>query len=240
MRLLSPLIALAIFSLLSTEMQAQEKDRYHAILSPRHETTLSAEVASTIISISKKMGETFDEGEILIKLDDTIFRGRKEEAESRALSAQTEVDAKKQLFQDGATTLLDLKEAEAKLAAARADLIIADKHLQACSIVAPYAGKVVDVKFEEHELVQPADKLIEIVDDQVLMAKFLIPSVHLAHIAIGDTIKLTIKETGATVDAIVKRISAVIDPASATAKIEAEVDNGDFALKSGMTATATD
>jgi len=217
----------------------KEQQNHHVILAPRHKTMLSSEVASVIKMVSKKMGEPFKEGEVLIQLDDAVFRGQHSKAQAEVQRAETDLNAKQQLFNDGAASLAELKEAEAQVASAHAELILAEKNLNSCTLKAPYAGKVVNLNFEEHELVQPGEELIEIVDDAILVAKFLLPSVFLNRINIDDTIDIFIKEANLTVPATIKRISAVIDPSSSTIKVDAEVDNTTQKLKSGMTGTLT-
>ena len=58
------------------------------------------------------------------------------------------------------------------------------------------------------------------------------------HIKLGKEIKIDILETGKTITAKISRIGAVIDPSSATLRVEAEIDNRNGNLKAGMSGTA--
>lgn len=212
---------------------------YRLILDPVQRTTLSAQVTTTIKEINKEMGEAFYEGETLIELDSVIVQAEYMKARAEMERALADLDAKQELFETNSVSLLDLREAEAGLAGAKADVTIAETRLEACVIIAPYDGKVVDLSFESHEMVQPGDELIEIVDDSILVAKFLVPSTELDRIAIGKTIAVHIHETQSQEEATIANISSVIDPASSTVKVEAEIDNASGHLRSGMIGKTT-
>ncbi|GAB4238288.1 MAG: hypothetical protein Tsb0021_18050 [Chlamydiales bacterium] len=212
--------------------------RLRVVLEPRHRTEISAQVSSPVKIITKKLGETFDEGELLIQLDNRIFEGNVVKAAAEVEKAEVEYEAKKQLYQDRIGSYFDLKFAEAKLQAAKAELIIAEEELKATQIQAPYRGKVVDVEVEEYELPVAGAKLIEVVDDTVLVAKILLPADLLNFVKVGTPFRIRIQETGNEVEATVSRLGAVIDPASSTLMLEAQIPNEDGELVPGMRGTA--
>lgn len=211
---------------------------FQVTIDPRHRTQLAAEVPSPVKKISKRLGENFKKDDILIQLDDTIYQSNYNKAKSLLEKAQTELEAKQQLFKDNVASKFELKEAESNVATAKSDLAIAQKNLAATIIEAPFDGKVVSLDIEEFELPQTGKNLIEIVDDKVLIAKILVPSSLLPRIKIGTDFKIDIKEVGKTVDAKISRIGSVIDPSSGTLRIEADIDNADGTLVAGMSGRA--
>lgn len=210
-------------------------EMYQVVIEPLHRTLLSAEIQSPVVKIYKRMGDSFNKGDILIQLDDTIYKSNVNKAMAALTQAQVELDGKKQLFQDNVASLFELKEAEANLAKAKADLVIAQHDLSATTIKAPYDGKVVTLNIEEHELPQNGKDIIEIVYDKTLLGKLLIPAVMLKDVKIGQPFSIDVNEINKKITANVARIGAVIDPSSSTVKIEAEIDNHDQILKGGMT-----
>jgi len=212
---------------------------YRVVLDPRHRTQLTPQVKTAVSKIYKRMGESFKEGDVLIQMEDAIFKANITKAQAIYEKAKTQLEAKKQLYHDNVASIFEIKEGEADLATAQAELVNAQKNLDATKVIAPYNGKVVDVSLEEHELPQNDKSAIEVVDDEVLLAKFLVPSMLVEKIKIGDPVRITVKETGETITAKVARIGSVIDPSSSTLKIEAEVDNKEGKLKTGMSGTVT-
>jgi multidrug resistance efflux pump len=133
-----------------------------------------------------------------------------------------------------ATTAKELITATRELAVARGKLDIAAYELNACRIEGPYAGRVKRVLVNEHELVERGTPVMEVVDDGVLLAKFLLPSALFRSVQLGQELELTVSETGQTVAMKVSHVAAVLDPASVTFEVYAEVDNSDGNLRAGM------
>lgn len=213
-------------------------EMYQVILDPLYRTLLSAQIQSPVEKIYKRMGDSFNKGDILIQLDDTVYKSNLNEAEKSLNKAQVELDGKEQLFHDNVASLFELKDAEAKLAKAKAELSIAKRDLNATTIKAPYDGKVVSVNIEEHELPQAGKDLMEVVYDKILLAKMLLPASMLKDIHLGQPFTIYINELNKRITAKILRIGAVIDPSSSTIKIEAEINNRDELIKPGMTGKA--
>lgn len=207
------------------------------VLEPHHRTILSAEINSPIAKIYKRMGDSFQEGELLIELDKGIFEANKIKAESAFEKADLELKAKERLFKDQALSLFELKEAEASLKNAEAELLTAKKALDATAIRGPYRGKVVRVAVEDREFAQTGKELIEVIDDSVLYARFLAPGRMFSSLKTGEKIDIFIQEIGLSVPAVMSRISPEIDPASSTIKGEALIQNGSGILRPGMLGT---
>lgn len=213
-------------------------EMFQVVIDPRRRTQLAAEVPSPVKKISKRLGENFKKDDILIQLEDTIYQSNLLKTKSALEKAQTELEAKQQLFKDNVASKFELKEAESNVATAKADLSIAEKNLSATIIEAPFDGKVVSLDIEEFELPTTGKNLIEIVDDTVLIAKILVPSTMLPKIKVGTDFTIDVKEMGKTFDAKISRIGSVIDPSSGTIRIEADIDNAEGKLVAGMSGRA--
>lgn len=212
---------------------------YRIVLDPRQQTTLSAEVNSKIKEISREMGDGFNSGDIIIRLEDKIFRAIHKKTKFLLQRAQEQLRAKKELFEDNVASAFEMKNAQAELAVAEADLETAIKELESCTIVAPYTGHVDNVLVNEHETIQVGQPIVEIVNDKTLLGKLLIPSYFFDKVKLGQSLTITLKETNSDVTAVITHIGAVIDPSSSMFKIFAEVDNRDGNLRAGMTGTTS-
>lgn len=208
---------------------------YSVVLEPMYLTVVYAEVTSPILKIHKRMGESFEENEILIELDNRIFEGNYAKATAAVTRFESELEAKQALFKDDAMSRFELDQSIADLAGAIADQIIAKKGLEGTTIKAPYRGKVVKLALKEFELAQQGKELITLVDDDVLFAKFLAPSALVTCIKTGMPVEIDIKESGDRIKASISRIAPVIDPSSSTLMVEAKIDNKDHKWWGGMT-----
>lgn len=225
-----------------------EEEELHVILAPKEKAVLSNQISTPILSsqvsetikkIYKRMGESFKKGDVLIEIDDEIFVANVQKAEGVLSRAKAGLDAREKLFKDNISSYLELKEAQALAASAEAELVLARTQLDGATILAPFNGKVVAVAIEEFELPQPGQALMEVINDEVLLAKVLVPSTLFKNLSIGKIINVHIRETDTNEEARIIRIGAIIDPASGTVAIDAEVNNHDEHLRAGMTGTTT-
>ena len=200
---------------------------------------LSSQVSLPVKNIYFRMGEHFRKGDVLMDIDDTIFRVNLLKAKAAFQRAQALVIARQRLYADHIASFLDLKEAEATYAAAQAELVLAEEQFAQTRIIAPYDGRVVQLLIQQFELPQPGQALIEIVNDKTLIAKLLAPSVNLNYLKIGRYLRIHIKETDTDEYARIIRIGAVIDPASGTIAVDAEIENYNEKYIPGMTGTTT-
>ena len=234
----------------SEEIHAQlnestaDDQEVHVILIPLHRTILSNQISTPILSsqvssivrkIYKRMGEYFEEGELLIKIDDAIFRANLDKARAALARARALLRTREALFRDNIISFLDLKEAEAVAASAEAEYVLADTQFEGAFVIAPYRGRVIAVMIEEFELPQPGQALIEIEQTDKLLAKVFFPSIFYNDLNIGKTIEIRVKETETTVTATIIRTGGAIDPSSSTIAVEAEIDNYNGDLMAGMT-----
>lgn len=218
------------------------------ILAPFRRTVLSAQISTPILSsqvsapvkkIYYRMGESFKEGDVLMQIDESVFGANLQSSISELDRANVVLKARKSLFHDDISSLVDLKDAEAISARSEAQLALAKNQFDASTIIAPYNGKVVSLNIEEFELPQPGQALMEIQEDEIMLAKILVPSNLLNLLQIGKEIKIAIQETGTTHNAKIIRIGAAIDPSSSTIAVDAEIDNRDQLLMPGMVGTTT-
>lgn len=206
----------------------------HVILEPLHRAILTSQITSPIISIEKNMGESFKTGDVLIKLDDIIYRASLKKALATFSQAELTLKSREELFTADLGSLVELREAQSQYAAAAADVAVARKQLEATTITAPYQGRIVDVYVHDYELAEALEPLLDIIGDDILLARMIVDSSLLNRVNIGTVIDIYFPEANVTVPAEIIRIGAEIDPASSTIRIDAKLENKDYKLTSGM------
>lgn len=211
----------------------------HVILEPMRRATLRSQITSPIIAVQKKMGDSFKEGDILVKLDDVIYRANLKKALATYKQAELTLQTREQLFEADVGSLVELREAQTQFAAAASDMAVARKQLEATNITAPYPGRVVDVYVHNYELAEALEPMMDIIGDDILLARMIIDSKMLSRISIGTQINVYFPEVDVSVPAEIIRIGAEIDPASSTIRVDAKLENKEFMLTSGMNGMAT-
>lgn len=224
----------------SQEPITQIKEQtYRVVLEPLHRTTLDSDITSTVEKIAKKMGESFEKGDLLMALDKIIFEDNYNKTLAVLTEAKSILQAQQRLYKDKATSEAHVREAAAATAGAEAEVAAAKKALDACTLLAPYKGKVQDVYVQEFERVAPGQKLIEILDDSQLIAKLFVPADEMKGVSEGKQVTVILEDMGKTVSAVIQRIAPSTDPSSSLIKIDAIIDNAQGQLRAGMIGTLT-
>ncbi len=184
---------------------------------------------------------------------------RERHADAVAEAAEKVLEVTRKLYEEGHASNIELIQAQRDVATARIDrelvasktvkeltaaqrdravaadeLAVAQHDLAACTLEAPYAGRVARVLIHGHERAEPGMPVLEIVDDRVLLAKFLVPSRLFDKVRIGQPVTIAARESQQTVTGRVSHVAAVLDAASTTFEVYAEVDNADGKLRAGM------
>lgn len=218
-------------SLLSAEAS---REVARVVLYPHKQCLLSSEVSARVTAVVRKMGECFKKGEPLVKLDPAAYQARKERAEAELRLAEVELKATEHLFQTKSKSRIDVERARALVVRAKSAFLIAENELIACVISAPFDGRVVKVQVREYNLVQRAEPLITVVNDDIIEGRYLLSSNLFKSLRIGQKVTVWVDEVEKEVAGTVSRISPVLDPSSGTIEVHAEFKNSDGQLRGGM------
>jgi len=235
-RHVAPFAAMALSLVLSaTQAPAQSSSPLSVVLEAKQQAVLSAEVSAKVEHISKELGQSFAKGELLIQLDDGSYRPNVNKSQAAASAASKNLDVTQKLFEGKSASPLDLENARKEVGMAAANVALSQKELAGCKIAAPFAGRVKKVYVREHEWVDKGKPLIEVVDDHLLQARILLPSSLFGKVRVGAEVAIEVIEAGKTVSGQITNVGEVLDPASATFEIYADVPNSADELRSGMT-----
>jgi membrane fusion protein, multidrug efflux system len=218
------------------------------VLFPYREAVISNTVTANVQEYKFKEGERFKEGDVLVRLDDRLYRQTKVKAEAqcaeaKAAQAFAEENLKRNqtLFERSAVgkseveqSRLDRENASAKLASAEASVKMAAIDLDACQIKAPFAGRMAKRSVKEHEFVTVGHPVVEILDDSQLLADMHLPAAMRPSVAPADELECKIDETNTVHKGKVYEIGGRIDYESRTFEVKVKIDNKDGKLSAGM------
>jgi RND family efflux transporter MFP subunit len=218
------------------------------VLFPFREAILSSMVETAVRSHKFKEGERFKDSDTLIDLNDDTFKERLIKAKSACIEsragvafAEKNLSRTKDLHRRGLQGLQDVERCELEVDIANskqmfqdANLKLAEQDLNSCHIAAPFAGRLVKKLLQEHEFVKVGQLLIQIIDDNRLLAVMHLPSSERNQVKIGESQSVQVDETGTVHTGTVYEIGGEIDYGSRTFEIKLLVDNRDGALSAGM------
>ncbi len=128
---------------------------------PVTQTSLSAEVAGTVVELSAAFepGDSFVAGEQLMRIDPTNYEVAVARAKAALDQRQIEYDGAKKLREQGYRAEAELLSAKAALESARADLVRAERDLERTRIIVPYDGLVRSRDAELGDYVAPGSPI---------------------------------------------------------------------------------
>ena len=210
-----------------------------ALVVAEREATISSQFAGRLTAVTKQVGDSFREGELLASFDCNERLSAVKAAQADVLGARETHLAKLKLQSLGAVSDLDVTMAAATAEKAQSQLDLARTQERHCVVVAPYSGKVVKVRAKAFESVSLGQPLLEIVNPASLRAQLFVPSNWIRWIKPGTPFSLVIDETGRSYTARVHKISGRVDGSSQTMEITGAFDSVPANLLPGMIGKAT-
>lgn len=212
---------LGIVAFVSTSSFAQSFEA-RAVIKAVDRATLSGELVSNVVSVPKKMGDSFKKGQTLVRLDCGIFQAQLKKVKAESTLAELKFKNAQKLNELRSIGVLDVAIAGAEFEKAKAETQIARINAQRCYIKAPYDGRVVKVLVNEQERAGQ-EPLIEIIGTKRLQAEIIVPGKWVSSMQLNQKVKLKIDESGELVDAKVTGINPTIDGVSQTIEVRAEL-----------------
>lgn len=216
------------------QLYALDRMEMRAQLSPQRYTTLSAELGAKINKIAVKEGERIQAGQTLIEFDCVLQSAQLDKAQAQLASAENNYAGNQRLAALNAVGQVELRNTEAEVMKARADVSYLRATLDKCRITAPYDGRAGEQKAREQQFVQAGQPLLEVLDDTTLELELIVPSRWLKWFKTGYRFQVAIDETGRSYPVKLLRTAARADPVSQSIKAVAVIDGNYPELLAGM------
>jgi membrane fusion protein (multidrug efflux system) len=211
--------------------------------------TVTAKVAGIIGEIGFEEGQKVKAGDTLVQFDAAERRAAIEQANaeaSRATALRNEVAIKLEraqtLRRTGAGTeaqvedlTAQMKSLEGSIASAQAQRKAAEARLEELTIRAPFAGRVGTRSVSLGAYVAPGTRITSLDDLSKVRLDFAVPENLLGRLKPGQTVNAaSAAYRGRTFKGTVATIDPRVEQTTRTARLTAEFDNPDEALKPGM------
>lgn len=243
MKKILSLLLLTVAFLLCGEEARQVK----VVLFPFREAVIVAKVDGTVQAYKCRVGERFKTGDVLMTIDDTLYKIELERAEALAeearvlaVFAQETYEAQKKLFEEAFESRLEIQRRETEAISAAAKKRVADANCEEsrltlgyCTYKAPFDGRMEEILCREYETVRVGQPLFRILDDTQLLAVMNIPVSEL--VPLGSTLKFSFGDGKIEAEGKVCEISPRADHRSGTIEIKAVISNTAGTLTAGLT-----
>ncbi|MBC6402514.1 MAG: efflux RND transporter periplasmic adaptor subunit [Hyphomonadaceae bacterium] len=195
--------------------------RFAGELRARDRAVLSFETGGTVRDVNVNLGDTFDSGDILGRVDDrraqlTLDTRRAELLDARAAytEARLEYERRSNLQGTGAVSVASIEQAEtrmesarARLSAAQAGVATAEEQVSDTFLRAPFDGEVVNRLVEPSQVVSAGQPILEVVGrESGLEGIVAVPDATRRALEIGDDVQVRVLSLDAKISARVNEI----------------------------------
>jgi membrane fusion protein (multidrug efflux system) len=125
--------------------------------------------------IRVKEGQAVKKGDVMFKINPTLYQAKYEAELAEAQLAQIELDNTKKLQQQKVVSIQDVALHKAKLARAQANVKKAEAELNWTKVTAPFDGIVDRLQEREGSLIKERDILTTVSDNSVMWVYFNVP-----------------------------------------------------------------
>lgn len=197
--------------------------------------TVLPETPGRVTEVRVQSGQRVQEGDVLLRLDSEAETIALERARLMQDDARAALERLQQLQGSGASTAVQLREAELALRQAELEVRQAEFDLSLREIRAPVSGWIGILNAEVGAQVTTSTALADIDDRSVLLVDFRLPERMVGRIAPGDPVTAEALAGGAgPITGMVSAVDNRVDLTSRTLRVQARLENGDDRLRAGM------
>lgn len=233
---------LAVQALEVTEGSFVDQIEIAGLISGASEADVVSETSGVIRGVEFDLGAEVRQGDVLIRLDDTIERLAMEEARNQAETERLELSAAERLFESGNASQADVARARSAAAGAESRYQQALKSYQDQTIRAPISGAVAtrDPGVTVGNYLNRGIVVARIVDIERFQLAGAVGEREVRYLQPGLPAEIEIDACpGASPEARVTAVAAGSDPRTGSFPVIVEWENScDEPVRSGMTARA--
>lgn len=209
----------------------------HGVIESEQQAVLASRMTALITAMPLDAGQSFSRGQLLVGFDCAQMKAQLSAANAAASAYRKTYDTNVELDNYKAIGTNEVAVSKANLGKASAEAQAISAGLNQCSIVAPFAGTVVERTAHAHDVAAPGQPLMTIQGTGDLKVELIIPSKWLIWIKPGTPFTFAIEETGASIKGQVFRLGAAVDPVSKTMRVTGAITVQGTVLP-GMSGTA--
>ena len=218
--------------------EAGSLDEQRVIVRSYEMAAVSAEINALILRLPAREGDQFRKGDILIELDCRRLDAEIDASTAAYSALRAAYQAQKELRVHAATGRLNVDQARFEMEKAEAENRALKVRRTGCSIVAPFDGRVVEKLAQSHEIAQPNQPLIRIVNNEKLEIVLIVPSRMISVLLPGTVFDVRLDETGEAHEARILQSTGAIDPISQSVRLIAEFVASPTNVAPGMSGVA--
>jgi len=199
---------------------------------------IRAEVAGKIVKVAVQKGRYVQAGQHLVSIDKSEHPERLAQAKAQLIESELNYKAVKSLNDKGLQGRVSLAEANSVYLAAQTQVKQLQLQLKRTNVIAPFSG-ILQVQYaDEGDYLQVGDPIFSLENSNPIVIRGDATEHHIGLLTLGQQVTATLL-SGETLTGKVSYIASMADSDSSTFRIEAEFDNPELKVFSGISAKLT-
>lgn len=199
------------------------------------QATVVSQITGVVLNVSAEEGDYVEAGKVLARVETDRYALEVERNNASLKQLETEFQRKQELFEKKLVSAEDFERVSAEYQAQKASVGLAQLNLKYTQIVAPISGYVAERMIRVGNLVEVYQPVFRIASYDPLLAVLHVPERELSVLRKGLTVSLSLDALPSnSFSGEVTRISPVVDPATGTFRVTAEISDPEKVLKPGL------
>lgn len=232
------LVALPMSLALAQETSAPQSN-IRGVIQSKSKIEIRSDLNVAVTTANFRKGMAFKKSEVLVEFNCSRVKAERSAANAAANSSAIELKQQRTLLKHGAAGKGDVDLANAAMSKSLAERDVIDQRLKDCTIIAPFDGRIVATSIAPLEMPKQGEPLLIIIDDSNLEVELVMPSQWLAKVKQNSGFAFLVDETGETLNGIVERFGAEVDPVSQTIEVIGKLTSTSQFIRSGMSGSVT-
>lgn len=200
---------------------------------------LSSESSGIVTEIYFEEGREVQDGELLLKINDSELQAQKQRAEFRLNLAEQREDRQRRLLERGGISQEDYDATLNEVNVLRSEIQLINAQIDKTEIRAPFSG-VIGLKYiSVGSYIGPNTRIASLQEVDPIKIDFSVPERYIARVTVGDEINFTVQGVDSTFTGEVYAIEPRINTETRTLQIRAISENEDQLLYPGAFANIT-
>lgn len=187
-----------------------------------------------ITSINAKEGDFIHQGDVIIQLDNSEEKTQLELAKIKVINTKRAYDRGLEIIKVDGISKQDLDDLHVAYLEAKNDEAQAQITLDDMGIVAPFDGYVGQINLSIGNYVTTGSTLTTLVNAEEIRAVYTLPNQYLSQVEVGQDVTISHFTGPATLTGKVTFVSKVVNNATQTISLTAELDNSSALFSSGQ------
>lgn len=200
---------------------------------------LSAEASGIVTDIYFEEGREVQEGELLLKINDSELQAQKQRAEFRLNLAEQREDRQRRLLERGGISQEDYDATLNEVNVLRSEIQLINAQIEKTEIRAPFSGLIGLKYISVGSYIGPNTRIASLQEVDPIKIDFSVPERYISRVTVGDDINFTVQGVDSTFTGEVYAIEPRINTETRTLQIRAISDNSGQLLYPGAFANIT-